>query len=136
MSEIAPVGPARAAASIRPGARRGPGGFPAPAIDSAAPPPPAAAPGAVSLATMLALQDEGEPVEDREARRHGRDLLAELDALHAALLGRPGAFDGLRRLATLVDHPPAMAQDPRLADAVAEISLRARVELARYATPR
>jgi hypothetical protein len=73
-------------------------------------------------------------VEDREARRHGGDLLAELEALHAALLGKPHGFDGLRRLAALLNRPPAMARDPRLAEAVAEIGLRARVELARHAT--
>ena len=60
----------------------------------------AAAPAATSLGSMLTLQEaDGETVEDREARRHGQDMLAALAELQRALLG--GGDDGvaLQRLA-------------------------------------
>ena len=86
-----------------------------------------------SLTGLLALQEEvdGGPVRDREARRRGRDLLAELAALQRDLLsGGPGSA----RLARLVDLADAVpeAADPRLREAVSAIVLRARVEAARY----
>ncbi|MCX7383316.1 MAG: hypothetical protein NT133_18310 [Alphaproteobacteria bacterium] len=59
-------------------------------------------------------------------------MLAALDAIHRALLGRPDGTDHLRRLGDLCDAAPAMARDPRLAEAVAAVRLRARVERARY----
>ena len=90
----------------------------------------------VGLGTLLALQDAPEPPEDREARRHGRDLLKELAALHRALLGDAGDYNGLEQLSGLVENAPADALDPRLRDVIADIRLRARVEIARYTTNR
>lgn len=87
----------------------------------------------VSLATLLALQGDNEPVEDRDARRHGQDLLAELTVLHRILLGNIHNPNSLERLAAMTAQPRTAALDPRLEDAVAAIRLRARVELARYA---
>jgi len=91
---------------------------------------------AVLLAGLLALQaeDSGE-ARDREARRHGHDLLAELAALQRALLA-DGADGGvpveqLRRLAGLAATVPAAA-DARLREVMEAITLRARVELARF----
>ena len=83
---------------------------------------------------MLALQEVGgETVEDREARRHGHDMLAALAELQRALLG--GGDDGvaLQRLADLAASVPH-ATDPRLAAMVSAIVLRVRVELARRQT--
>ena len=84
--------------------------------------------------SMLALQEaSGETVEDREARRHGHDMLAALAELQRALLGGGGDGAALQRLADLaasVRH----ATDPRLAAMVSAIVLRVRVELARRAT--
>jgi hypothetical protein len=91
---------------------------------------------AVMLAGLLALQaeDSDEP-RDREARRHGQDMLAELTGLQRVLLadGADGGVpvDQLRRLARLAADVPAAA-DPRLRDVMEAITLRARVELARY----
>jgi Class II flagellar assembly regulator len=91
----------------------------------------AAAPSAASLGSMLSLQEAGgETVEDREARRHGNDMLAALAELQRALLGGSGGGTALRRLTDLaasVRH----ATDPRLAAMVSAIVLRVRVELAR-----
>jgi hypothetical protein len=80
---------------------------------------------------MLALQEVGgEAPEDREARRHGHDLLDALAALQrAALTGGDGAA-ALERLADLAAAVPAAA-DGRLAAIVSAIVVRAKVELAR-----
>jgi hypothetical protein len=92
----------------------------------------AAAPAATSLGSMLALQEaDVETVEDREARKHGHDMLAALAELQRALLGGGGgdgvALQRLGDLAASVRH----ATDPRLAAMVSAIVLRVRVELAR-----
>jgi hypothetical protein len=84
-----------------------------------------------SLTSMLTLQElGGETVEDRQARRHGQDLLAMLAELQRGLLA--GFEDGstLERLAELAAAVPR-ATDPRLAAMVSAIMLRVRVELAR-----
>ena len=86
------------------------------------------------LAALIGLQSGGEPVEDREARRHGGQLLAQLDALHRMLLGDEGPAGVLEALADTMAASPGMARDPGLADAVGAIRLRAMVELARYGT--
>jgi len=91
---------------------------------------------AVMLAGLLALQaEDSDEVNDREARRHGHDLLAELVALQRALLA-DGADEGvpidqLRRLAQLAAAVPTAA-DPHLREVMEAITLRARVELARF----
>jgi len=86
---------------------------------------------AAALASMLTLQElGGEAPEDREARRHGLDLLAALAGLQRALLaGRadPAALQGLVELAASVPR----AADPRLAAMLSAIVVRVRVELAR-----
>jgi hypothetical protein len=133
MTIISRTGPA--ALASRPGALRGPAGigFSAPAETLRAEGSTAsAAASEISLTGLLALhQDEAEPPQDRRARRHGRDMLEELNGLHLALLGDSGGFRGLRRLAALAADIP-QAADPRLRAALAEIAVRARVELARY----
>ena len=103
---------------------------------AASAPQAAAAASDIALGALLSLQNEEEPVRDRGARRHGRALLAELDTLHAALMGDYRKFNGLAALEKLASEPPATASDPRLRAAVQEITLRARVELARYASDR
>jgi hypothetical protein len=89
----------------------------------------------VGLSGMLALQEEqGGAVQDREARRRGQELLAELAALHLVLLGgtdETGTTAVLHRLAGLARAVP-LAASPALRQAIAAIVLRSRVELARY----
>jgi hypothetical protein len=80
---------------------------------------------------MLSLQELGsETVEDREARRHGHDMLAALAELQRALLSNAGNGQVLERLAELADAVP-QATDPRLAAMISAIVLRVRLELAR-----
>jgi hypothetical protein len=91
----------------------------------------AAAPAATSLGSMLALQEAGvETVDDREARKHGHDMLAALAELQRALLGGGGDGVALQRLGDLAASM-RHATDPRLAAMVSAIVLRVRVELAR-----
>jgi len=86
---------------------------------------------ATPLMSMLNLQEfAGETIEDREAHRHGHDLLAALADLQRALLGAGGDTAALQRLADLAGAVP-YATDRRLAALVAAIVLRVRVELAR-----
>lgn len=114
------------------------GGFSVPP-EAAATPRATPMEGPAVLDALIGLQSESEPAgsepaADREARRHGRDLLAQLAALHRALLGQAGDGTVLETLRGLVAAPPEAALDPRLADAVGAIRLRAMVELARYST--
>ena len=87
---------------------------------------------AVALTSMLSLQEFGGETRaaDREARRHGQDMLAALAELQRALLGGGDTVETLQRLAELAAAVPRAA-DPRLAALVSAIILRVRVELAR-----
>jgi hypothetical protein len=86
---------------------------------------------AMSPASMLSLQEVGgETVEDREARRHGNDMLAALGELQRALLAGGTDAGALQRLVDL-STSVVRATDPRLAALVSAITVRARVELAR-----
>ena len=102
-----------------------------PARASATEAPPEAP--AVMLAGLLALQAEDcDESRDRAARRRGQDLLAALATLQRALLSEGGVpVDQLRELERMVaDMPPA--SDPRLRAIMDAITLRVRIELARY----
>lgn len=90
----------------------------------------AAATAAAAPIGLMALQgDEDAAGRNRRGAARARDLLKELAAIQADLLR--GEMDGerLARLAGLAEgeSPP----DPVLADALAGIALRARIELAR-----
>ncbi len=123
------VPPARTAP--RPPARNAGFAVPSGRAEAAAGP---AAPAGVSLGGMLALQEaESGEVRDREARRHGNVMLAELVRLQQALLEGRADPATLRRLAVLAGNVPAAA-DPGLRQAMADVALRARVELARHET--
>jgi hypothetical protein len=82
--------------------------------------------------SLLALQ-EVHPDETRGAvRRHAEDLLDELDELRHGLLVGALSRSQLKRLKTLVTARRAIVDDPRLAEILDEIELRAAVELAKY----
>jgi hypothetical protein len=127
---IGPTSPT-ARGPARPPARAA--GFRLPA-DAAEAPAEAAATAGVMLGGMLALQEaESGAVRDREARRRGQEMLAALARLQRALLEGNRDLPGLRRLAALAEDIP-QAADPGLRQALAEVTLRARVELARHET--
>ena len=80
---------------------------------------------------MLSLQEfGGDAAADREASRHGQDMLSALAELQRALLGGVDTVETMQRLAELATAVPRAA-DPRLAALVSAISIRVRVELAR-----
>lgn len=84
----------------------------------------------VGMPSLLSAQEAyGEPVGDREARRHGRAMLDALSRLQRALLGGEGP-DALQSLANLVRATPEPA-DPRLAAVQRAVLVRAAVELQR-----
>ncbi|HEY7581017.1 MAG TPA: flagellar assembly protein FliX [Acetobacteraceae bacterium] len=91
----------------------------------------ASAPTFVSILTLQELG--GETVQDREARRHGQDMLAALADLQRALLLPADDAAVLARLADLVASVPR-ATDRRLAAMLSAIVVRVRVELARRQT--
>lgn len=120
-----PVG----ASGARPAARSGGGGF---SVGGSTPAGTPASVAGASLSGLLALQEAGgDSVQDRAARRHGHDLLAELSALQRDILSGPPDPARLSHLSTLAANMPDAA-DPALRDIVAEIALRARIEIARY----
>jgi len=88
--------------------------------------------GASPVAALLALQEVPDATR-RPSRgvRRGRDLLDELDAVRLALLTGRLPRARLERLAQAVRERAGEESDPRLAEALAEIELRAAVELAK-----
>ena len=80
------------------------------AVDRGAPSEAAGAPHAaeeVGLAGLLALQEgETQSVQDRNARRHGKQLLDQLVRLQHALLGGASDPDDLAALARLHGERP------------------------------
>lgn len=87
--------------------------------------------GPACLGAVLSLQEMGDQtVEDREARKHGQDMLALLAALQRSLLTGEDTVAALQQLADLSNCMPRTA-DRRLAAMISAIHVRARVELAR-----
>jgi|GEM_PF-1631524 len=89
------------------------------------------------VGALLALQEDASDgagsrrAAEREARRHGRDLLRALSDLQRALLGAGGLPACLDHLDTLIRSAPGEIPDPGLAQAVRAIRLRAELELHR-----
>jgi len=95
----------------------------------------AAAAGGASLGqvdSLLALQEVSESLTvDGRARKRGEDLLDELERLRLGLLAGTMPREQLLRLGRLLAEQREQIADPRLAAIVAEIELRAAVELAK-----
>ncbi|AWN38324.1 flagellar assembly protein FliX [Methylobacterium radiodurans] len=92
--------------------------------------------GAATLAgldAVLMLQTEADTPQERRRRsvRRGHDLLDGLDRLKAALLGGRVAAQDLRAIAGRLAERSSASGDPRLDGLMAEIELRAAVELAK-----
>ncbi|WP_460448595.1 flagellar assembly protein FliX [Alsobacter sp. SYSU BS001988] len=115
------------------------GGGAAFALDGGAPaarPAQGAAPAASlgGIEALLVLQSDGDPlVRKRKVAKRGRDLLASLDRLKAGLLaGRIGTSDLVGLKQQLAERRDG-TDDPGLDDVLAQIELRAEVELAKLA---
>ena len=90
-----------------------------------------AAEGVTIAPSLLALQETMLAAErDREARARADRMLEELGHLQQAMLSGRLSADRLGQLAALAEQP-GLAADPRLAEIVGAVSLRAKVELAR-----
>jgi methionyl-tRNA formyltransferase len=90
--------------------------------------------GAILALQEHAGQDAGPAADlaDREARRHGQNLLEALAALQKELLAGGDPVLSLSRLSALAGMTMA-AHDPALAHILASIRLRARLEILRLA---
>lgn len=85
-----------------------------------------------AVGSLLALQETpGDPDGDTRGRQRGEDLLDRLDELRLALLDGRLPAAAIERLADLVAARRAQVSDPRLAEILDEIELRAAVELAK-----
>jgi len=85
-----------------------------------------------ALAGLLSLQEITEELSGRRrAMARGEKLLDALDGLRHALLAGALPRAQIAALAQLVQDSIALADDPRLVEILAEIELRAAVELAK-----
>jgi hypothetical protein len=131
------VGPVRSGAMGAVGrgrARPGAGGFGLAAAGSDSAREAGAAGAAAPPGSLLALQESGAavPVEERaaRARRQATEALDDLRGLQLALLDGSANPAGLERLSRLGGDSQA-GLEPALAALMAEVAVRARVELAR-----
>lgn len=85
------------------------------------------------LDAILTLQAEEDAPQERRRRslKRGHDLLDGLDRLKAALLGGRVSASDLQAVAGRLSERASTSGDPRLDGLVAEIELRAAVELAK-----
>ena len=75
---------------------------------------------------------DSEEKRDREAHRHGTEILDLLAELQRSLLGAGVDARAMSRLVSLVNEAPDAA-NPSLAAALRSVLLRARIEIARRA---
>lgn len=85
-----------------------------------------------AMDSLLALQEVSPEETRRAVQHHAEDLLDELDELRHGLLGGALSRSQLKRLKALISARRASIDDPRLAEILDEIELRAAVELAKY----
>jgi hypothetical protein len=127
---ISPVGPNLAASSPKASFTRSTGfHLPAQSTAPAASQINAASP--ASLSGLLALQ-EYDPDRPRRALRRGQAMLAKLSRLQLAILSTQEDATTLTELADLA-AAPAEADDPRLDALLAQVRMRAKIELAKRA---
>jgi len=82
--------------------------------------------------SLLALQEVSEdPRRRRRAMKRGQELLDRLDAIRIALLSGHPPKEQLQKLAEALKSRKEPVADPRLAEILDEIEIRAAVELAK-----
>jgi hypothetical protein len=85
-----------------------------------------------AMDSLLALQEVSADETRGAIQRHAEELLDELDELRHGLLAGALSRSQLKRLKTMISARRASIDDPRLAEILDEIELRAAVELAKY----
>lgn len=86
-----------------------------------------------ALNAMLALQEVPDALDSRgRARRRGEQVLDLLDRIRLGILAGTLTAAELTQLAQLVRARRDQVDDPRLAEILDEIELRAEVELAKF----
>ncbi|WP_331311847.1 flagellar assembly protein FliX [Methylobacterium oryzae] len=93
--------------------------------------PRAAQPSASARPRRRRLRPARRQERRRRSAQRGQDLLDGLDRLKAALLGGRVAPQDLRAIAGRLNERAGLSGDPRLDGLMAEIELRAAVELAK-----
>ncbi len=88
--------------------------------------------GAAPLDSLLALQEVPDALVSRARAKHrGEELLDQLEQVRLGLLAGRLSRDRLERLVRLAAEQQELRDDPRLSEILAEIELRAAVELAK-----
>lgn len=86
-----------------------------------------------SVDSLLSLQEVGDAATGRsKGLQRATDLLDQLDEIRHGLLVGGLSRNSLQELARSIRQQRAMIGDPRLAEVLDEIELRAAVELAKY----
>ncbi len=89
--------------------------------------------GVGAVNALLSIQEIPDPLaRRRRATRRGEDLLDQLEDIRLGLLMGALPRPALERLAGFIAAKREEIDDPRLAEVIAEIELRAAVELAKY----
>jgi hypothetical protein len=92
----------------------------------------AGAPGVGALDALLTLQQAPDALSGRaKARKRGEQLLDELERIRMGLLAGRIPLSGLKRLSALLGQARPEVEDPRVEQVLAEIEVRAAVELAK-----
>ena len=85
-----------------------------------------------ALLAVQEVEDATGQDTNRRARQWGEDMLDNLERVRLDLLDGSLSPEKLRNLSKLVTERKESATDPRLTELLADIELRARVELAKY----
>lgn len=92
----------------------------------------APASGVASTGALLSVQEVGDPVEGRRrAVKRGEDILDRLDELRHGLLTGAYSPAKLDNLLVMIRQQQSHVSDPNLREILADIELRAAVELAK-----
>lgn len=86
-----------------------------------------------SVSSVLAVQGANDPTDGRSrGLNRGRSLIERLDEIRIGLLTEGIPRNSLRALAVELRRSRSACADPKLAEVLDEIELRAMVELAKY----
>lgn len=89
--------------------------------------------GASAVGALLSIQETSDPDSERaRGLAHGSDLLRELEQIRLGLLMGTIPQSRLKRLTRMLRERRNVFTDPRLNEIIAQIEVRAAVELAKF----